>query len=111
MLGVVAERMGYISKTLATGNINKVINIEAAIYTHNGEFTAEDFWTIPPSGRVNLYGSLTQKTAGSLGVFNPGVGLLNGYFYSIRHDDRFLGMGPPGFPFSTKYRLVSWWEN
>jgi hypothetical protein len=111
MLGIVAERMGYISQTLATGTTTKVINIEAAIYCHDGEFTAQNFWSIPPSGRVSLYGSLTQKTAGSLGVFNPSTGLTHGFFYSIRHDDRFLGIGPPAFPFSTKYRLVSWWEN
>ena len=109
MLGIVAERMGYIPKTLA-GTSSRVINIEAAIYCHKGEFTAEEFWNIAVSGRVSLFGSLTQKTAGSLGVFN-GSGITNGYLYSIRHDARFLGIGPPAFPFSTKYRLISWWEN
>lgn len=109
MLGLVAERMGYITKD-ATRTMSSVLNIQAAIYCHSGEFTAEDFWTIPKSGRVSLFGSLCQYSAGSLGVFN-GSGLQNGFFYSIRHDARFLSTGPPSFPFSTKYRLVAWWEN
>lgn len=109
-LGLVAERMGYITKD-NTRNMSSVLNVQAAIYCHNGEFTAEDFWSIPKSGRVNLYGSITQKTAGSLGVFSSSSGLLNGFFYSIRHDARFLEDGPPEFPFSPKYRLVAWWEN
>ena len=109
MLGVVAERMGYIDKFTAP-KTTTVLNIQAAIYCHDGELTAQDFWNIGPSGRVSLFGSLTQKTAGSLGTFG-GSGLVSGYFYSIRHDARFLGLGPPAFPFSSKYRLISWWEN
>jgi hypothetical protein len=108
MLGIVAERMSYITKDL-TRTSSSVLRIEAAIYCHDGEFTAEDFWTIPLSGRVSLFGSVVQKSAGSLGVFTP-AGLRNGMFYSIRHDPRFLKSGPPSYPFSTKYRLVAWWE-
>jgi hypothetical protein len=110
MLGIVSERMAYITKD-ASRNSSTVLNIQAAIYCHDGEFTAQDFWTIPISGRVNLYGSITQQTAGSLGLFSSGSGLLNGFFYSIRHDPRFLKKGPPQFPFSSKFRLVAWWEN
>ena len=109
-LGVIAERMAYITKD-PSRNASSQVNIQAAIYCHTGELTAEDFWSIPISGRVNLFGSVCQGTAGSLGVFNFGSGLQNGFYYSLRHDPRFLVMGPPNFPFSTKYRLVAWWEN
>jgi hypothetical protein len=109
MLGLVAERMSYITRDNSRNPVS-VLTIEAAIYCHTGEFTAEDFWLITKSGRVSLYGSLCQASAGSLGVFNSG-GLCNGMYYSIRHDDRFLNSGPPSYPFSTKYRLASWWEN
>jgi hypothetical protein len=109
MMGLVAERMSYITKDV-TRTAASVLNIQAAIYCHTGEFTAEEFWNIGISGRVNLFGSLTQNSAGSLGVFNSS-GLVHGMYYSIRHDSRFLNSGPPSFPFSTKYRLVSWWEN
>jgi hypothetical protein len=110
MLGLVAERMGYISRD-DTRNPSSVLNIQAAIYCHTGEFTAQDFWNIGIHGRVNLYGSLTQKTAGSLGVFSFGSGLIHGMYYSVRHDSRFLAISPPHFPFSKRLRLVAWWEN
>ena len=109
-LGIVAERMAYITED-PSRNASSQVNIQAAIYCQNGEFTAENFWTIPISGRVNLYGSICQGTAGSLGIFNAGHGLTHGFLYSIRHDPRFLVNGPPNFPFSLKYRLLAWWEN
>ncbi|MCK5571856.1 MAG: hypothetical protein KAJ12_03815 [Bacteroidetes bacterium] len=108
MLGIVAERMGYITKD-PSRTLSSTLYIDAAMYCHNGEFTAEDFWVLPKSGRVSLFGSLVQQSAGSLGVFSM-AGLQNGMYYSIRHDPRFLALGPPKFPYSTKYRLVAWWE-
>jgi hypothetical protein len=71
MLGIVAGRMAYITED-ATRSPSSVLNIQAAVYCQNGELTAENFWNIPVSGRVNLFGGVTQLTAGSLGVFNPG---------------------------------------
>jgi hypothetical protein len=109
MMGIVANRMSYITQDLSRHSTS-VLNIDAAIYVHNGEFTAQNFWTIPLSGRVSLFGAMTQKTAGSLGVFGSG-GITNGFFYSIRSDPRFLNQAPPSYPYSRKYRLVSWWEN
>ena len=109
MMGIVSEQMTYITKDL-TRNTSSVINIQAAVYCQNGELTAQDFWLIPKSGRVKLFGGVTQKTAGSLGVFNSS-GLLNGMYYTIKHDPRFLLKAPPSFPISDKYELISWWEN
>jgi hypothetical protein len=109
MMGIVAERMGYITKDNSR-TVASNLQIQAAIYCHTGEFTAEDFWSIGKHGRVSLFGSMTQKTAGSLGVFSSS-GLQHGFYYSIRHDARFLTLGPPAFPFSTKFRLMAWWEN
>ena len=82
------------------------------MYCQNGELTTENFWSIPLSGRVNLYGGVQQYHAGSMGTFNPGHGMLTGFNYSIRYDPRLSqGMRPLGYPMSTKYELVSWWEN
>lgn len=110
MLGLVAERMGYISRD-DTRSSSSVLNVQAAVYCHTGEFTAEDFWSLGLDGRVNFYGSLTQRTAGSLGVFTFGGGLTSGMYYSIRHDSRFLSVSPPHYPVAKKLRLVAWWEN
>ncbi len=111
MMGIVAGRMAYVSKNLA-GNPAQTISIQAAIYCDQGELTAENFWTIPVSGRVSLFGSLTQISAGSLGVYNPGPPLTftNGYNYSVRHDPRFVLNGPKWFPTTATFSLYSWWE-
>ncbi len=111
MMGIVSNNHVYISQDLSR-NSSTVFDIIASVYCQNGELTAESFWNIPISGRVNLYGGVQQKSAGSLGVFNPGAGMLHGFFYSVRFDDRLShGMTPLGYPVSSKYELVSWWEN
>ena len=109
MLGIVAERMAYISEDDTRGPASQV-TIQGAIYCQNGELTAENFWQLGKHGRLYVTGSLVQKTAGSLGIFDSG-GLKNGFYYSVRHDSRFLVTGPPMFPMSDKYELASWWEN
>ncbi len=110
MMGIVSDYSTYITQDL-TRNTSSVVNVEAAVYCQNGELTAQNFWTIPKSGRVELFGGVSQHTAGSLGVFSTSSGLLNGFYYTIRHDNRFNSEAPPDFPVSTKYELVSWWEN
>ena len=109
MMGIVAEKSVYISKDL-TRTTASIFDIQAAVYCQTGELTAESFWTIPKSGRVNLFGGVTQATAGSLGVFNSS-GLTNGMFYTVRHDARYNFTTPPAYPLSSKYELISWWEN
>lgn len=112
MLGIVAGRMAYVTEDL-TRSASSELNIQAAIYCQNGELTAQNFWSIPASGRLNLYGGVTQVTAGSLGLSSggPPLTLLNGFAYSIKNDPRFAKTQPPFFPYSDSYELVSWWEN
>ncbi len=112
MLGIVAGRMAYITQDLMRST-STIISIDAAIYCQNGELTAENFWNLPPSGRVDLFGGVTQITAGSLGILNPGppVTVLSGFSYSIKNDPRFDSKQPPFFPYSDSYQLLSWWEN
>lgn len=109
MLGIVAYRSVYITKDL-TRTSASLFNIQAAVFCQLGELTAESFWNIPVSGRVILYGGVTQATAGSLGLFNSG-GLINGMYYTVRHDVRYNFTTPPAYPISSKYELVTWWEN
>ena len=110
MMGIVSEYSTYITQDL-TRTMSTVVNLQAAVYCKNGELTAQNFWTIPKSGRVVLYGGVQQHTAGSLGVFSSSSGLLHGFNYTIRHDNRFNFEAPTDYPVSPKYMLVSWWEN
>jgi hypothetical protein len=109
MLGLVSERIIYITKDNSR-NASSVLNIQAAMYSHAGVFTAQDFWTIGIHGRINLLGSLTQINRGPVGTFSGGA-IQHGFMKSYRFDPRYLTQAPPFFPASNKYELVSWWEN
>ncbi len=108
MLGLVAERMAYITKDL-TRTPASVLNIQAAIYTQRGVFAAEDYSTIPLSGRIKLFGALAMGASTSTGKMESGV-LAHGFFKSISTDQRYLKTSPPMFPRSGNYDLVAWWE-
>ena len=109
MLGIVSSFSTYIAQDL-TRNESSLVTIQAAVYCDGGELTAQNFWTIPKSGRCVVYGSVVQQSAGSLGEFNQ-TGLLHGMYYTIRHDERMNFTSPPEYPISGKYELVTWWEN
>lgn len=109
MMGLVSERMTYVSTTGISRNSSSQTNIEAAIYCQNGVFAAENYSTIPLSGRLNLYGGAVMNASTSFGVMSGGV-LTHGFLKSFRYDSRFLTQSPPAFPFANKYELVSWWE-
>lgn len=109
MMGLVAQRMAYITTTGITRNASSVLNIQAAIYTHNGVLGVENYSSCGISGRLNLFGALTMAASTVTGTMSGGS-LTNGFLKSIRHDPRYLSDAPPGFPFSDKYELVSWWE-
>ena len=113
MLGLVAERMTYVTTTDIYRDESSVVNIEAAIYCQKGVFAAENYSTIPVSGRIRLFGSLTMGASTSTGYLgNSGAGyyLEHGFLKSIEHDPRYLSAAPPRFPVSDRYELVSWWE-
>jgi hypothetical protein len=109
MLGLVAERMAYVTTTGIPRDHNSVTNVQAAIYTHFGVFAVENYDTVPVSGRINVFGALAMNASTATGKIN-GSGLTNGMLKSIRHDPRFLSKAPPSFPVSDKFELVSWWE-
>lgn len=109
MMGLVSERMTYVATTGIARNSSSQTNIEAAIYCQNGVFAAENYSTLPLSGRLNLFGGAVMNASTSFGVMSGGV-LTHGFLKSFRYDSRFLTQSPPAFPFANKYELVSWWE-
>lgn len=110
MMGIVAERMCYIATTGFSRNASSEVYVDAAIYCQNGVLGVENYNTIAPSGRFNLYGGVAIKSATVFGTFS-GNTLLSGMIRSIRFDKRFSAMSPPAFPFANKMRLKSWWQN
>ncbi len=110
MMGIVSERMTYISTTGISRNSSSQTYIDASIYCHNGVFAVEDYSNVPPIGRLNLYGGVTAKAATVFGQFS-GSTLIHGMIRSFRYDNRFLTTAPPSFPFANKFQVSSWWEN
>ena len=110
MMGIISNNNVVITKDLSR-TTSTVYKVQGAVYCQNGELTAEDFWEIPLSGRVEVVGGVNQHTAGTMGAYNPGHGLWYGFYYTVRYDTRLSSMSPPGYPVAYKYELVSWWEN
>lgn len=108
MLGLVAQRMAYITKDLARTPAS-VLNIQAAIYTQDGVFAAEDYSTIPLSGRIKLFGALAMGASTATGKIGGGT-LTNGFLKTIATDPRYLTSAPPLFPRSGNFELFAWWE-
>jgi hypothetical protein len=109
MMGLVAERMAYITTTGKGLTASSVRNVQAAIYTHLGVLAVENYDTVPVSGRLNLFGALSMGASTSTGKIS-GSSLTNGMLKTIRHDPRFLGSAPPSFPVSDSFQLIAWWE-
>lgn len=110
IMGLVSERMTYVTTTGITQTSATQTTVQAAIYCHDGVFAVEDYTGCGVSGRLNLYGGATMNASTSTGTISGGV-LTNGMLKSFKHDPRFLKQAPPSFPFSDKYQLVAWWEN
>jgi hypothetical protein len=111
-LGLVAERMAYVTtEDPVTGNwyprnSSSVINIQAAIYTQNGTFAAQDFLIAPNQGRINLFGALSMSASTSTGTMGGG-----GFRKTIAQDYRYAKIAPPRFPKTdSPYQVVAWWE-
>lgn len=117
MLGLVAQRMAYVTtRDPATGlwiprTSASVLNIQAAVYTHEGTFAAQEYNNtgLGLCGRINQFGALAMAASTSTGLMSGGV-ISNGFLKTIRHDPRYDEQAPPGFPASDSYVLVSWWE-
>ncbi len=116
MIGLVAERMAYVttidplSGTTIPRDASSQLTIQAAMYCQRGILAAQSYDSIPPSGSLSFYGTLTMNAAALPGVTVDET-LQHGFHMSLRYDLRFRTAMPPGFPVSEKYELMSWWEN
>jgi hypothetical protein len=102
-LGLVSQRMTHITKDLSRTS-SSVLNIQAAIYTENGTFAAQEYSSIPPAGVINLYGALAMSASTSTRWAG------GGFRKSFKHDPRFDHEGPAFFPVINSYHSTTWWE-
>lgn len=106
MLGLVAKRNVIITNNAAN---NSDVVIQASVYAETGSFTAQNHDSRPYAGIIDLYGGITQKTRGPVGIIGGG-GISNGFSKRYRYDERLLVSYPPFFPGCGSFEVVSWLE-
>ncbi|HVO75725.1 MAG TPA: hypothetical protein VMT35_16980 [Ignavibacteriaceae bacterium] len=106
ILGIVAKNDVIIANNTAN---NHSINIDAAIYSQSGGFTAENYDTRGKAGSINLYGGVTQQTRKPVGTFS-GDNILSGFSKRYWYDPRLMTLSPPYYPGTDKFEILSWYE-
>lgn len=107
MLGLVAKRNVIITNNAAN---NSDVVIQASVYAETGSFTAQNHDTRPYAGKIDLYGGITQRTRGAVGIIGSGGSISNGFSKRYRYDERLLVSYPPFFPGCGSFEVVSWLE-
>lgn len=113
LIGVVAENNVWVESDNAYFGLSPTGPpvdpvIEAALYAQNGAFQCyyQSKSSYTNLGRVHVYGSISNNRLGS--TCDP-TGTY-GYSADYRFDTRFASVGPPAFPATGSYRILSWYE-
>jgi len=108
MLGIVATNNIMIKDT-SYNNTSAGITIQAAMFSQDGGFGAENYDTRASgvNGSIKLLGGISQKARQAVGTSgSPGTGFKKSYFY----DNRMLVTAPPSFPTTGSYEILEWLE-
>lgn len=111
LLGIVCEKNVVVADN--TANSGDCV-IDGCIFSRSGSFTAENYDSGKPRGRLSVLGSIVQDTRGAVGTFS-GSTLKTGFLKGYRFDSRLAdpSFRPPGFPgfYTQTYAIGSWWES
>jgi hypothetical protein len=111
LLGLVCENDIVVADNAANSGD---CNIDGCVFSRSGSFTAENYSSGKPRGRLSVLGSIVQDTRGAVGTFS-GSTLKTGYLKGYRFDSRLAdpSFRPPGFPgfYTLTYAIGSWWES
>lgn len=106
ILGLVASNEIYATEN--TPNNSNII-IQAAMFSLNYGFGAQNYSTRPVSGTIFLLGGITQKQRLAVGTFS-GSTISHGYAKNYKYDTRLFTDAPPFFPTTGRYEIISWRE-
>ncbi|MCD4784398.1 MAG: DUF4900 domain-containing protein [Candidatus Eremiobacteraeota bacterium] len=122
----ITDNLVYSDKTLdvlaivAEGNIMlytepediRDIEINAMLYSLNGNFSVNRFYEGAPRGVLYLYGGVFQKNQGGIGKCDTWTGELeHGYSKNFVLDPRFLSRPPDNIPVTGRIRIKAWRDN
>ncbi len=81
--------------------------VMASIMALGESFTAENYASGSPRGKLKLYGGIIQTRRGPGGTFS-GVTTVSGYQKAYSHDIRLLDSPPPAYPTTGIIERISW---
>jgi hypothetical protein len=108
-LGLVAENHILVETATRPTSTGQQVYCQAALYTQNGQIGVENIFGLPTYylGDVYFFGNEVANRGAAFRT-TSNQGFTNGWVYN---DPRLKFQGPPLFPVSTRYQLVSWWES
>ncbi len=108
MLGLMARNWVLVADNPAN---NTDVEINAAIFCEKEGFMAENYASRPVAGQIKLLGGISQKKRQYVGTFNPWTGsMVSGFNKRYVYDERLMLIGPPKFPGTDSYEIISWYE-
>ncbi len=107
-LGLVAESNILVETATRPTTTGQDVYCQAALYAQNGEIGVQNIFGLPHYylGNVYFFGNEVANR-GACFRTTANQGFSNAWVYN---DPRLKFQGPPLFPVSTTYQLVSWWE-
>lgn len=108
ILGLISEANVVMASTAANLDSGDE-TVMASIMALGESFTAEDYASGSPRGKLKLYGGIIQERRGPVGTFS-GSTTVSGYQKAYSHDLRLLDSPPPAFPTTGIIERISWQE-
>jgi len=110
LLGLVAEQNVIMWNSTANLDVADE-TVMAAIMALNTSWTAQNYDSGTPRGKLIVYGGIIQKKRGAVGTFNAGTGaIVTGYEKNYSYDPRLMDNPPPAFPTTGQVEKVAWNE-
>lgn len=107
ILGLIADNSILVADNDA--NNDDGVTIQAAMFSKNEGFGAENYASRPDAGQIRLLGGITQHNRMAVGT-GGGWGGSTGFHKSYHYDTRLKNMFPPAFPTTGVFEIVSWYE-
>jgi len=106
MLGIMTSNNFIIADKIP--NYSNIV-VDASIFCAQGGVMAENLQTINNRGRIFVTGGVVAAKE-ELIVKLENDGTFKGYKKHVVYDERFLLNGPPNFPVTDSFEIVSWYE-
>jgi hypothetical protein len=109
MLGLVCDNGLWIKDTAYQNIQVNGFTIQASMLSRTSGFGAQNYSSRPIAGQIQLLGGVQQYQRQAVGTLNNGA-IDHGFGKNYRYDTRLLINGPPFYPTTGTYEVLSWYE-